>query len=48
MEENCLSGLANNKDSDQPVHSHSPISTLDIRFLKSIVSNLATPEILIF
>ena len=40
-------GVANNTDSDQPAHPRSLISAFVIRFLKSIICNLATGEILI-
>ena len=41
----CLWGFANYKDSDKPAHLHSLISAFVIRFLKSIISKLATNEI---
>ena len=40
-------GLANNKGADQPTHPGRLISAFVIRFLNSIISNLATNEILI-
>ena len=48
MRENLFSGFANNKDADQPAHPHSLISAFVIRFLESIISKLATSEILFF
>ena len=47
-EKTCLPGFANNKDADQPAHSHSLINPFVIRFLESIVSKLASGEISIF
>ena len=47
-EKTCLWGFANNEDADQPAHPRSLISTFVIRFLESIISKLATSEILIF
>ena len=44
----CLRGFANNTGSDQPVHPRSLISTFVIRFLESIIRNIATGEISIF
>ena len=41
----CLRRFANNKAADQPVHTHSLISTFVIRFLESIICKLATGEI---
>ena len=41
-------GFVNNKDADQPVHPHSTISAFVIRLLESIISKLATSEILNF
>ena len=43
-----LEGFANNKGADQPEHPRSLISTFVIPFLKSILSNLDTSEILLF
>ena len=40
-------GVANNTGADQPAHECSLISTFVIRFLESIIYNLATGEILI-
>ena len=47
-EKTCLQGLVNNKGADQPSHPRSLISTFVIRFLESIISKLATSQILIF
>ena len=47
-QENLSSLFANNKCADQPVHRRSLISALDIRFLESIISKLATTGISIF
>ena len=44
-EKTCLWVFANNKGADQPVHPPSLISTFVIRFLKSVISYLATSEI---
>ena len=44
----CLRGFANNKSADQPAHLRSLISVFVIRLLESIISRLATDEILIF
>ena len=44
----CLRGLANNKGADQPAHLCSLTSTFVIPLLESIISRLATSEILIF
>ena len=41
-------GVANNTGADKPVHPRSLISAFVIRFLESIIYNLATGEILIF
>ena len=46
--ETCFSGFANNIGADQPAHPHSLISAFVIRFLESIISKLATNEILSF
>ena len=40
--------VANNTGADKPVHPRSLISAFVIRFLESIIYNLATGEILIF
>ena len=47
-EKNCLRGFANNKGTDQPAHMRSLISAFVIPFLESIISRLASSEILIF
>ena len=47
-EKTCLRGLANNTGADQPAHPRSLISAFVIRFLKSVISKLATSEILVF
>ena len=47
-EKTCLRGFANNTGADQPAHSRSLICTFVIRFLKSIISELALSEISIF
>ena len=47
-EKTCLRWFANNKGADQPAHPRSLISASVIRFLKSIISRLATSEISIF
>ena len=44
-EKTCLQGIENNTGADQPAHPRSRISAFDIRFLKSIISRLATSEI---
>ena len=44
----CLWEFANNKGADQPVHSRSLISAFVILLLESIISRLATSEILSF
>ena len=41
-------GVANNTGADKPVHPRSLISAFVIRFLESIIYNLATGEIIIF
>ena len=41
-------GTTNNTGADQPVHLSSLIRAFVIRFLESIICNLATAEILIF
>ena len=46
--ENLSSGFANNTGADQPAHLRSLISAFVIRFLKSVISKLATSEILVF
>ena len=48
MRENLSSGLTNITGADQPVHPRRLISAFVIRFLESIVSNLATGEISTF
>ena len=40
-EKNCLWGFVNSTGADQPAHLHSLISTFVIRFLESIVCELA-------
>ena len=47
-EKTCLWWFANNKGTDQPVHSCSLISAFVIHFLESTISKLATSEISIF
>ena len=47
-EKTCLRGFANNTGADQPAHPRSLISAFVIRFLQSIICQLATDEILIF
>ena len=44
----CLRGFAIKTGPDQPAHLRSLISAFIVRFLKSIICNLATGEILIF
>ena len=44
----CLRGFANNKGADMPAHPRSLISAFVIRLLESIMSRLATREIIIF
>ena len=44
----CLSGFANNKGPDQPVHRHSLISSFVVRLLESTLSKLASSEFSIF
>ena len=46
--ENLSSGVANNTGADQPAHPRSLISAFVIRYMKSIVVQLASCEILIF
>ena len=41
-------GGANNTGADQPAHLHSLISAFVVRFLESIIYNLATGKMLIF
>ena len=41
-------GVANNKGADQTAHPRSLISAVVVRFVKSIISKLATGEISIF
>ena len=43
----CLRGFANNTGADQPAHPRRLISAFVIRFLKSIISKLATSKIAI-
>ena len=47
-EETCLRGFANNTGADQPAHPRRLISAFVIRLSRSIISRLATSEILIF
>ena len=47
-EKPCFRGFANNQDADQPAHLRSLISALVIRFLESVISELATSEISFF
>ena len=47
-EKTCLQGVANNTGADQPAHPRSLISAFVIRFLESIISELATSKISIF
>ena len=47
-EKTCLRRFAKNKGTDQPAHTCSLISAFVIRLLESIISTLATSEILIF
>ena len=47
-EKTCLREFVNNTGADQPVHPSSLISAFVIRFLESIICNLATGEISIF
>ena len=46
--ENLSSVFANNKGADQPAHPRRLISAFVVRFLKSIISKLASREISIF
>ena len=46
-EKTCLRGFANNKCVDQPAHQRRLISAFVIRFLKSIISKLASREIFV-
>ena len=48
MRKLVLQWCANNKSADQPGHTHSLISTFVISLLESIISRLATSDILIF
>ena len=48
LEKTCLRMFANNTDSDQPAHPGSLIRAFVVRFLKSIISRLATSEMSIF
>ena len=45
---NLSSWFANNKGADHPAHPRRLISAFGIRSLESIISKLATSEILIF
>ena len=47
-EKPCLRWFANNTGADQPAHPRRLISAIVIRVLESIISELATNEILIF
>ena len=47
-EQTCLQGFVNNKGADQPAHPRRQISAFVNRFLESIISKLATSEILSF
>ena len=47
-EKTFLWGFANNTVADQPAHQRSLISAFVIRFLESIIHNLATGEISVF
>ena len=47
-QENLSSGFATNKGADQPAHPCRLISVFVIRFLKSIISKLASRKISIF
>ena len=47
-EKTCLRWFANNKGADQPAHLRSLISAIVVRFLESIICELATDEISIF
>ena len=44
----CLQGFANNKGAEQTAHPRSLISAFVINILESIISELATSEIIIF
>ena len=44
----CLQWFANSKGADQPAHPSSLISAFVIRLLESVISRLATNEILFF
>ena len=44
----CLPWFANKKGADQPVHPRSLTSALVIRWLKSMISRLATNKISVF
>ena len=48
MRENLSSGVCEHTGADQPAHPRSLFSAFVIRFLESIISKLATSEILIF
>ena len=47
-QENLICGFANNTGADQPAHLHSLISAFVIRFLESIICQLAAGEISFF
>ena len=47
-EKTYLRGVANNTGADQPAHPRSLVSAFVIRFLVSIICELATSEISIF
>ena len=47
FEKTCLRWFANNIGADQPAHPRSLISAFVIRFLESIISRLATSEIVL-
>ena len=47
-EKTCLRGFANNLGADQPAHPRSLISAFVVRFLGSIICQLAAGEIPIF
>ena len=48
LKKTCLEGFANNKSADQPAHTRSLISAFVIHILDSMISKLATSEIIIF
>ena len=47
-EKTCLRGFANNNGADQPVHPRRLIHAFFIRFLESIISELASSETSMF